>query len=85
MAPPKPTNWDPILLISQVSVSSSSRISTPCQNFHQIVSMQTLHYLTLSLLIPPLLHLFAEPNSLNYEGGAANVGMRSTELCARRF
>lgn len=36
--------------------------------------MQALHYLTLSLLIPPLLWLFAEPNTLVYEGGAANVG-----------
>lgn len=26
------------------------------------------------MLIPPLLSLFAEPNSLDYEGGAANVG-----------
>ncbi|KAF9030375.1 hypothetical protein BDZ89DRAFT_911077, partial [Hymenopellis radicata] len=51
------TNWDPILLISQ------------------IISLQTLHYLTLSLLVPPLLAIFAEPSSLNYEGGAANVGM----------
>ncbi|KAG6879050.1 hypothetical protein C0992_005539 [Termitomyces sp. T32_za158] len=51
------TNWDPILLISQ------------------IVSMQTLHYLTLSVLVPPLLAVFAEPTSLAYEGGAANVGM----------
>ncbi|KAK7440384.1 hypothetical protein VKT23_017020 [Stygiomarasmius scandens] len=41
----------------------------------QIVSMQTLHYLTLSLFIPPLLSLFAEPTSLTYEGGASNVGM----------
>jgi hypothetical protein len=37
--------------------------------------MQSLHYLTLSVLIPPLLSIFAEPSSLNYEGGAANVGM----------
>ncbi|KAI5120960.1 hypothetical protein M0805_001664 [Coniferiporia weirii] len=41
----------------------------------QIVSLQALHYLTLSLLIPPLLWVFAEPNALAYEGGAANVGM----------
>ncbi|THU97686.1 hypothetical protein K435DRAFT_662320 [Dendrothele bispora CBS 962.96] len=51
------SNWDPILLVSQ------------------IVSMQTLHYLTLSLCVPPLLSLFAEPTSLTYEGGASNVGM----------
>ncbi|KAH8108654.1 hypothetical protein DFH11DRAFT_1632393 [Phellopilus nigrolimitatus] len=41
----------------------------------QIVSLQALHYLTLSFLIPPLLWVFAEPNALSYEGGAANVGM----------
>ncbi|KAG8221120.1 integral membrane protein S linking to the trans Golgi network-domain-containing protein, partial [Butyriboletus roseoflavus] len=41
----------------------------------QIISLQTLHYLTLSLLIPPLLTVFAESTSLMYEGGAANVGM----------
>ncbi|KAI9567076.1 integral membrane protein S linking to the trans Golgi network-domain-containing protein [Boletus coccyginus] len=57
MAPPQQSNWDPVLLISQ------------------IISMQTLHYLTLSFLIPPLLAVFAEPTSLMYEGGAANVGM----------
>jgi len=36
--------------------------------------MQTLHYLTLCVLIPPLLAVFAEPAALLYEGGAANVG-----------
>ncbi|RPD57294.1 hypothetical protein L226DRAFT_110975 [Lentinus tigrinus ALCF2SS1-7] len=41
----------------------------------QIIAMQTLHYVTLSVLIPPLLVMFAEPGSLEYEGGAANVGM----------
>jgi hypothetical protein len=40
----------------------------------QIVSMQSLHYLTLAILVPPLLSMFAESTSLNYEGGAANVG-----------
>jgi protein SYS1 len=42
---------------------------------YKIVSMQTLHYLTLSVLIPPLLNMFADTNSLIYEGGAASVGM----------
>ncbi|PPQ70237.1 hypothetical protein CVT26_014484 [Gymnopilus dilepis] len=41
----------------------------------QIFSMQTLHYLTLCLIVPPLLTAFAEPTSLMYEGGAASVGM----------
>lgn len=72
MAPPRQSNWDPVLLISQVfpsfcPVNHSAR--------YQIVSMQTLHYLTLSFLIPPLLAVFAEPISLMYEGGASNVGM----------
>ncbi|TFK73734.1 hypothetical protein BDN72DRAFT_761048 [Pluteus cervinus] len=40
-----------------------------------IVSMQTLHYLTLSFFVPPLLTYFAEQESLAYEGGASNVGM----------
>ncbi|KAF5379516.1 hypothetical protein D9615_006520 [Tricholomella constricta] len=57
MAPKRNTNWDPILLISQ------------------IVSIQTLHYLTLSILVPPLLSFFAETTSLSYEGGAASIGM----------
>ncbi|KAI6149622.1 integral membrane protein S linking to the trans Golgi network-domain-containing protein [Pisolithus tinctorius] len=47
----------------------------PALLISQIISMQTLHYLVLSVLIPPLLSLFAEPSSLLYEGGAANVGM----------
>lgn len=37
--------------------------------------MQTLHYLTLSILVPPLLTIFAEPDALVFEGGATNVGM----------
>ncbi|KAI0676154.1 integral membrane protein S linking to the trans Golgi network-domain-containing protein [Trametes maxima] len=41
----------------------------------QIIALQTLHYVTLSVLIPPLLVMLAEPGSLEYEGGAANVGM----------
>ncbi|PIL30276.1 hypothetical protein GSI_07456 [Ganoderma sinense ZZ0214-1] len=40
-----------------------------------IIALQTLHYLTLSFLIPPMLVMFAESGSLEYEGGAANVGM----------
>lgn len=70
----KATGWDPVLIVSQVSnmrdtLADDSRCA-------QIIAMQTLHYVTLSLLIPPLLVMFAEPGSLEYEGGAANVGMR---------
>ncbi|KAG0151886.1 hypothetical protein CROQUDRAFT_56331 [Cronartium quercuum f. sp. fusiforme G11] len=41
----------------------------------QIVALQALHYLTLSVLIPPLLIVFAKPTPLEYEGGPANVAM----------
>ncbi|EPS94342.1 hypothetical protein FOMPIDRAFT_1033399 [Fomitopsis schrenkii] len=41
----------------------------------QIVAMQTLHYLTLAFLIPPLLTIFCRSDALDYVGGAANVGM----------
>lgn len=37
--------------------------------------MQCLHYLTLAVLTPPLLAVFAEPVSLSWVGGAANIGM----------
>ena len=41
----------------------------------QIVTLQALHYLALGILVPSLLSIFANPVSLAYEGGAANVGM----------
>ncbi|KAJ7598828.1 integral membrane protein S linking to the trans Golgi network-domain-containing protein [Mycena floridula] len=59
-------------------MAKSSRSTSswdPILLISQIISMQTLHYLTLSLIIPPLLALFAEPTSLMHEGGAASVGM----------
>jgi hypothetical protein len=45
------------------------------QVFGQIVALQALHYLTLSILVPPLLIFFCDPYALEYEGGTANVGM----------
>ncbi|KAG9024655.1 hypothetical protein FRB95_011247 [Tulasnella sp. JGI-2019a] len=41
----------------------------------QIVCLQSLHYFTLSFILPPLLALFAEPHALAHQGGASNVGM----------
>jgi len=41
----------------------------------QIVCLQSLHYITLSFLIPPLLAMFAEPHALAHQGGAASVSM----------
>ena len=38
--------------------------------------MQSLHYLTLCAILPPLLYVFTNPMSLwYYNGGAATVGM----------
>ncbi|GJE93849.1 hypothetical protein PsYK624_100130 [Phanerochaete sordida] len=54
---------------------SSSAGWDPVLIVSQIISLQTLHYVTLAVLLPPLLALFAESSSLEYEGGAANVGM----------
>ncbi|KAK4690030.1 protein SYS1, partial [Tremellales sp. Uapishka_1] len=39
----------------------------------QIVSLQTLHYLVLSLLLPPLLASFTAPSLLLYSGGPSTV------------
>ncbi|KAF8513010.1 integral membrane protein S linking to the trans Golgi network-domain-containing protein [Hysterangium stoloniferum] len=47
----------------------------PCLIISQIVTLQSVHYLTLCLLVPPLLSIFAEPNALAYEGGATTVGV----------
>ncbi|EKM81581.1 hypothetical protein AGABI1DRAFT_111865 [Agaricus bisporus var. burnettii JB137-S8] len=55
--------------------NSSNGNWDPALLVSQIVSMQSLHYLTISLFVVPLLNFFAEPSSLAYEGGAASVGM----------
>ncbi|ORY24075.1 integral membrane protein S linking to the trans Golgi network-domain-containing protein [Naematelia encephala] len=39
----------------------------------QIISIQSLHYLALSLLLPPLLTTFTHPSTLQYSGGPATV------------
>ncbi|KAH9815293.1 integral membrane protein S linking to the trans Golgi network-domain-containing protein [Melampsora americana] len=68
------------------ALSSLSTLAEETKNFRiqgwdpiliitQILALQSLHYLTLSILIPPLLTLFAKPIPLEYEGGPTNVGM----------
>ena len=56
------------------AVTAKSKRNSDIRIRTQIVSVQALHYLTLSILIPPLLWFFAEPNALMFEGGPANVG-----------
>jgi hypothetical protein len=41
----------------------------------QILAIQALHYLLLSLITPPLLRAFARPEQLELEGGSQNVAM----------
>jgi hypothetical protein len=41
----------------------------------QIIALQSLHYLTLSLICPLLLNAFAPGPDLDREGGAYNVAM----------
>jgi hypothetical protein len=41
----------------------------------QIVALQSLHYVTLGLLIPPVLNALASGPDLDREGGAYNVAM----------
>ncbi|CAH7671398.1 hypothetical protein PPACK8108_LOCUS6172 [Phakopsora pachyrhizi] len=41
----------------------------------QILVIQSLHYLILSLLKPPILRLFSSPLPLEHEGGPSNLAM----------
>ena len=51
----------------------------------QIISFQSLHYLALSLLLPPLLATFTSPALLTYSGGPSTVShiMDWREMAAR--
>lgn len=67
--------------------TNNGRIDT-LATFYQILSVQMLHYLTLCVLIPPLLSLLPTTSSvsLNFEGGPAQIGMILDwrELSSRR-
>ncbi|KAG8772861.1 hypothetical protein FRB91_002382 [Serendipita sp. 411] len=39
----------------------------------QIVAMQSLHYLTLAILLPPAISIFASKSAVAFHGGPANV------------
>ncbi|WVQ78799.1 hypothetical protein IAT38_000890 [Cryptococcus sp. DSM 104549] len=51
----------------------------------QIISLQTIHYLTLSTLLPPFLGTLTSPSLLTYSGGASTVShvMDWREMAAR--
>ena len=72
------SGWDPVLIISQVIRATEYFRYLCLRDNQQIISLQALHYLVLSMMVSPLLALFAESSSLEYEGGAANVGMHTT-------
>lgn len=74
--------WDPVLIISQVRPLFSCRERN--RNFltHtrsaprlQIVALQALHYLFLSLVLPPILSVFCTTPSLDYEGGSTSIAL----------
>ena len=71
------SGWDPVLIISQVIRTTEYFRYLYLRDNQQIISLQALHYLVLSMMVSPLLALFAESSSLEYEGGAANVGMHT--------
>ena len=76
--------WDPVLIISQVRPSphplslaeegTSSSILTKSP-YWQIVALQALHYLFLSLVLPPILSVFCTTPSLDYEGGSTSIAL----------
>lgn len=41
----------------------------------QIITLQALHYLTLSLVLPALLSILSDHDLLEYEGGATSISM----------
>lgn len=76
--------WDPVLIVSQVRTVSSSlspeALAHLCSPAHalrrpQIVALQALHYLFLSLVLPPLLSVFCTAPSLDYEGGSTSIAL----------
>lgn len=71
--------WDPLLIIAQARSSKPHLLTHSCRLIlvvlFQIVALQTLHYLTLAVLLPPLLRTFASPSLLAYEGGPTSVSL----------
>jgi hypothetical protein len=51
-----------------------SKVAHREPRYLQIISLQTLHYLLLSLVIPPLVTLLTDGNALTYAGGPYNKG-----------
>jgi protein SYS1 len=65
--------WDPIILISQVYLYLL--VQFPPTDAPQIVAIQSLHYLTLAICIPPAVSIFSSRRALNFYGGPANVNL----------
>src|ERR1700761_2075967 len=72
---PRRSEWDPLLLVSQVSEQSFIHTKKLSRKYEQILALQALHYVTLGILVPPFLMFLADSSSLYYEGGPWNVGM----------
>lgn len=65
-------------MISRVSLDDSlthpTHMTVGISPFSQIITLQTLHYLLLTLLIPPTVQLFSDSHSLTYAGGPYVTG-----------
>jgi len=62
-------------MVSRRKYNATSATWDPVLLISQIVTIQAIHYLVISLIVPGLLHLYANRELLLYEGGAMNVGM----------
>lgn len=78
--------WDPVLIVSQVRPCPDPLLSrerehqvapilTTLLTRSQIVALQALHYLFLSLVLPPILSIFCTAPSLDYEGGSTSIAL----------
>lgn len=68
-----------------VHVALNSPLGLLCRIICQIISLQTIHYLTLSTLLPPFLTTLTSPDILTYSGGPSTVShvMDWREMAAR--
>lgn len=73
-------------IITQVrqATAKARRFCSPTDAV-QIICLQTLHYLTLTIIVPPLLGMFTTPALLTYSGGPRTVAhiMDWREMAAR--
>nr|ODN92392.1 hypothetical protein L203_00668 [Cryptococcus depauperatus CBS 7841] len=63
--------WDPILQVQYTTYDGY--LLTSRRIICQIISLQAIHYLVLSTLIPPFVATLTSPDTLDYSGGPSTV------------